>query len=79
MFSSLGLLTLLERLNKRAVNDHLLGEAGVYAFFLVHVELFGVETLDAVVEALGRGVEEEACAGLEVDELLIGSGVHFFL
>lgn len=66
-------MSLLEVVDKGAVDDHLFGEARVDALLLVHVELLGLEGLDAVVEALGRRVKEETRACLEVHELLVGS------
>ena len=50
----------VNRLHKLAIDDHLLSEAAVDALFLVHVELFRIERLDAVIEALCARVEKEA-------------------
>ena len=58
-------------LDKLAVDDHLFGEAAVDALFLVHVQLFRLEGLDAVVETLGTRVEKEARRRLKVHELSI--------
>ena len=47
-------------LDKLAIDDHLLGEAAVDALLFVHVKLFRIERLHAVVEALSARVEKEA-------------------
>ena len=70
------LLPLLELLRQGAVHDHLFREARVDALLLVHVELFALEALHTVVEALRAGVEEKARGGLEVNEALVCGGVH---
>ena len=43
---------------QRAKNDHLLGEALVYAVLLGQAQLLVLEALDAVVEAGGRRIKE---------------------
>ena len=66
----------IKRLDKAAIDDHLLGEAVIDTFFLVHIELFLLEWLDTVIEALGTCVEKESRRGLKIDEPSVGTSFH---
>ena len=58
----------MKSVHEIGIDEHLFLIAGVDALFFVHIELFGVVGLDAVVEALFATVEEEALGSLEIDK-----------
>ena len=59
---------LLDVLNERAEDGHLLGEATLGALFLLCAHVLGGEVAHTVVETLLRSVEEVLGLRLEIDE-----------
>jgi hypothetical protein len=76
---SCSLLALLGKVvDKGSINYHLLSETGVYACFLLSIQVFLVKIFNTVVETLSSSVKKVLGTRLEVDKVCVCS-FHFVI